>query len=172
MINRGLFNFLVANCISKAPWQSAGRVWETSCHFVITWFFKKKCTCHNTKIGIFHKAIIFSGGSRISPRRGRQLPRGGANIRFRQIFPKTAWNWKNFNPRKGGGVPRAPLRSATDIVNVVILFFREFEDQYPWIGFNDKNDNETFVWIDNREIESVGYTNWEEGIIFTSFVSS
>ena len=33
-----------------------------------------------------------SGGSRISPRRGRQLPRGCANIRFCQISPKTAWN--------------------------------------------------------------------------------
>ena len=54
---------------------------------------------------------LSSGGSRISPRRGRQLPRGGANIRFCQIFPKTAWNWKNLGP--GGGVPCAPLRSAT-----------------------------------------------------------
>ena len=33
---------------------------------------------------------ICSGGSRISPGGGRQLPRGGANIRFCQIFPKTA----------------------------------------------------------------------------------
>ena len=33
---------------------------------------------------------VSSGGSRISPRRGRQLSRGGANIRFCQIFPKTA----------------------------------------------------------------------------------
>ena len=34
--------------------------------------------------------VITSGGSRISPRRGRQLPGGGANIRFCQNFPKTA----------------------------------------------------------------------------------
>ena len=37
-----------------------------------------------------HYIIYSSGGSRISPRRVRQLPRGGANIRFCQIFPKTA----------------------------------------------------------------------------------
>ena len=34
--------------------------------------------------------IIISGGSRISLRRGCQLSRGGTNIRFCQIFPKTA----------------------------------------------------------------------------------
>ena len=36
--------------------------------------------------------IIYSGGSRISPRSGRQLSGGGghANIRFCQFFPKTA----------------------------------------------------------------------------------
>ena len=38
--------------------------------------------------------------------------RGGANIRICQIFPKTAWNWKNLDPGRGG-VPCAPLRSAT-----------------------------------------------------------
>ena len=35
---------------------------------------------------------------------GANSPGGGANIRFRQISPKTAWNWKNFDPRGGGGV--------------------------------------------------------------------
>ena len=33
--------------------------------------------------------FVSSGGSRISPRWGRQLPRGGANIQFCHIFPKT-----------------------------------------------------------------------------------
>ena len=28
---------------------------------------------------------------------------GGANIRFCQFFPKTAWNWKNLDPGEGGG---------------------------------------------------------------------
>ena len=32
----------------------------------------------------------YSGGSRISPRTGCQLSGAGANIRFSQIFPKTA----------------------------------------------------------------------------------
>ena len=58
------------------------------------------CMIENVKIPIDHHT---SGGSRISPRRGCQLPRGGANIRFCQIFPKTAWNWKNLDPRGGGG---------------------------------------------------------------------
>ena len=34
------------------------------------------------------KCTMNSGGSRISPRRGRQLSRGDANIRFCQIFQK------------------------------------------------------------------------------------
>ena len=71
-----------------------------------------KCTDNYTywQIDESHTQIINipSGGSRISPRRRRQLPRGGANIRFWQIFPKTAWNWKNLDPQ-GVHVPRAPL---------------------------------------------------------------
>ena len=31
------------------------------------------------------------------PRGGGAKPRGGANIRFCQISPKTAWNWKNLD---------------------------------------------------------------------------
>ena len=54
----------------------------------------------------------YSGGSKISPRRGHQLSRGGANTRFCQIFPKTAWKWKNLDP---GACPSRPLRSATAI---------------------------------------------------------
>ena len=60
-------------------------------------------------------STISSGGSRISPRRGRQLPGGGgANLWFCQISPKTAWKWRNFSFR-GGASPAPPLRSATDI---------------------------------------------------------
>ena len=53
----------------------------------------------------------------------QDFPRGGAptlggggvaDIWFCQIFPKTAWNWKNLDP---GGPPLAlPLRSATGCV--------------------------------------------------------
>ena len=68
--------------------------------------------------------MSISGRSRISPRRGRQLPRG-ANIRFCQIFPKTAWNWKNLGPQGGMRVPRAPLRSATVPLLIVILEMRK-----------------------------------------------
>ena len=75
-----------------------------------------------------------SGGSRISPRRGRQLPRGGANIRFCQIFPKTAWNWKNLAPREAH-VPRAPLRSATgnQRINISHLSNRINEIKNSWL---------------------------------------
>ena len=31
---------------------------------------------------------------------------GGANIRFCQNFPKTAWNWKNLDPQGGGARPK------------------------------------------------------------------
>ena len=55
---------------------------------------------------------IISGGSKISPRRGRQLP-GGANIRFCQIFPKLHEIERIWAPR-GACIPHAPLRSATD----------------------------------------------------------
>ena len=37
------------------------------------------------------------------PEEGAPTPRGGTNIRFCQIFPKTAWNWKNLDPGGGGG---------------------------------------------------------------------
>ena len=46
------------------------------------------------------------------PEEEAPTPRGGrgANIWFCQNFPKTAWNWKNLDPRGGGGgsVARAP----------------------------------------------------------------
>ena len=61
---------------------------------------------------------LISGGSRISPRRGRQLSRGGANIRFCQIFPKTAWNWKNLDPQGGRASKILLCRSATAYFNV------------------------------------------------------
>ena len=73
-----------------------------------------QCYRHGNFVENSNVGALCSGGSGISPRRGRQLPRGGANIRFCHIFPKTAWNWKNLGPRRGGGrIPRTPLRSAT-----------------------------------------------------------
>ena len=45
---------------------------------------------------------------------GANSPRGAANIRFCQKFPKTAWNWKNFGPRGGGASKILLCRSATD----------------------------------------------------------
>ena len=59
-------------------------------------------------IHLLMRVTISSGGSRISPRRGCQLPKGGANIRFCQNFPKTAWNRKNLDPQVGGRASPAP----------------------------------------------------------------
>ena len=57
-------------------------------------------TCYTKSLARIFKNI--SGGSRISPRRGRQLPGGGApTYDFAKNFPKTAWNLKNLDP--GGG---------------------------------------------------------------------
>ena len=52
---------------------------------------------------------------------------GGANILFCQIFPKTAWNWKNLDP--GGTHPSCPhLRSATEYIpKLHILIFYSME---------------------------------------------
>ena len=55
--------------------------------------------------------LQISIGSRISPGGGANFP-GGANIRFCQIFPKTASNRKNLGARRGG-TPCAPPKSAT-----------------------------------------------------------
>ena len=67
---------------------------------------------------VFHKldeignnANTRSGGSRISPRRGRQLP-GGHQHTILPNFPKNCMKLKEFGPP--GGILRAPLRSATD----------------------------------------------------------
>ena len=44
---------------------------------------------------------------------GANSPWGGANIRFCQIFPKAAWNWKNLDPRGGAASKILLCRSAT-----------------------------------------------------------
>ena len=89
---------------------------------------------------------INSGGSGISPRRGRQLPRGGgANIRFCQIFPKTAWIWKNLDPQGGRASKILLCRSATDKALYFILLsalrstvffvtFKEWQTTVPRLG--------------------------------------
>ena len=65
--------------------------------------------------------IIISGGSRISPRRGRQLPK---LLLFCNFFAKNCMKMKEFGPPGGARVPGAPLRSANDylLVNCTYLF--------------------------------------------------
>ena len=64
--------------------------------------------------------ITSSGGSRISPRRGRQLPggRGGRQHTILPKFPKNCMKLKEFGPRGGGTRPKfyyvdPPLTSQT-----------------------------------------------------------
>ena len=45
---------------------------------------------------------------------GANSPGGCTNIRFCWNFPKTAWNWKNLDPR-GMRIPCDPLRTATGV---------------------------------------------------------
>ena len=60
----------------------------------------------------FKKSKRSSGGSRISPRRGRQLPRGERQHTILPYFPKNCMKLKEFGP--GGRASLAPpLRSAT-----------------------------------------------------------
>ena len=53
-----------------------------------------------------------SGGSRIFPRRGRQLPKP---YYFPNYLLKTAWKWKNLDPRGGVSLAPPPLRSANEL---------------------------------------------------------
>ena len=53
--------------------------------------------------------IRHSGGSRISPRRGRQLQGGAPTHDLAIIFPKMHEIERIWNLGEGGGVPRAPL---------------------------------------------------------------
>ena len=55
---------------------------------------------------------FISGGSRISPRRGPQLRRGAPTYDFAKFSQKLHEIERIWAP-EGGGVPRAPLRSAT-----------------------------------------------------------
>ena len=50
--------------------------------------------------------IQYSGGSRISLRRGRQLPRGGRQHTILPNFPKNCMKLKEFGPPGGGARPK------------------------------------------------------------------
>ena len=56
--------------------------------------------------------VISSGGSRISPKRGHQLPGGAPTYKFAKFY---CMKLKEFGPPGGHALPRVPLRSATDI---------------------------------------------------------
>ena len=51
-------------------------------------------------------SVVISGGSRISSRRGRQLPRGGRQHTILPNFPKNCMKLKEFGPPGGGARPK------------------------------------------------------------------
>ena len=57
---------------------------------------------------------------------GANSPGGGANIRFCQIFPKTAWNWKNLDPQGGRASKILLCRSATDHEQWIVPMLTNF----------------------------------------------
>ena len=62
--------------------------------------------------------IKTSGGFRISPRRGRQLPGGGVpTYNFAKISQKLHEIERMYVPR-GACIPRAPLRSTTEMYSI------------------------------------------------------
>ena len=71
---------------------------------------KKIDQLRSTIFMIFY--ISSSGGSRISPRKGRQLS-GGCQHTIFPNFPKNCMKWKEFGPPGGRASKILPCRSAT-----------------------------------------------------------
>ena len=70
----------------------------------------------------------YSGGSRISPRRGRQLPGGTPTYDFAKFSQKLHEIERIWTPG-GGDFPRAPLRSTTAIhclIDWICIHFHRF----------------------------------------------
>ena len=84
----------------------------------------------------------YSGGSRISPRWGANSGGGGANIRFCQNFPKTAWNWKNLDPR-GGASPAPPFRSTS--LRHIVCIHDHWQEIYTHISWNSVHTFKKFA---------------------------
>ena len=46
---------------------------------------------------------------------------------------------------------------------IFLTFYRTLPTgTYAWIGFTDLHGNDTFYWLNGRNVES-GYTNWKDG---------
>ena len=71
------------------------------------WTWLKSGNTNRQTDRILYFTVIFSGGSRISLRWGRQLSRGGAKIHFCQNFSKNCMKLKDFG-RRGGGTSFMP----------------------------------------------------------------
>ena len=69
--------------------------------------------------------MVNSGGSRIFPRGVRQLPK---LLLFFKFLPKTAWEWKNLDPR-GGGSARPWRPPPLDPPMIPHIFGRNSERQ-------------------------------------------
>ena len=71
------------------------------------------CRTFHTARSQIQIQILTSGGSRIPPRWGCQLPGGVPTYDFVKKFANTAWNWKNLDPRGGRASKILLCRSAT-----------------------------------------------------------
>ena len=83
------------------------------CFLVCIEWNLKRCFClwknhHKLRTKLCHGALgvsrLYSGGSRISSRRGRQLTGGGANIQFCQNFPKKLHEIERIRTPGGGSL--------------------------------------------------------------------
>ena len=79
-----------------------------------------------------------SGGSRIFPRGGRQLPKV---LLFFNFLPKTAWKWKNLDPRGGARVPGAPPLDPPMNMMFVIWNLKFSDEQFHVRNYNVINGN-------------------------------
>ena len=64
------------------------------------------------------------------PRGGSAYPPGGANIRFCQIFPKTAWNWKNLD--RGASPLDPPLLIGLQRKFIVVKVCQSHHQNLTW----------------------------------------
>ena len=130
---------LIVNELRELKWCNI-RYWKFN--HVARWH--EGVSRHNLWVRNVQKHVIItirvSGGSRIFPRKRHQLLGGGApNIRFGQIFPKTAWNWKNLDPKGGHAFPPRnsldpPLRVLVSPLPLSLLTTHSNTDKLPFLG--------------------------------------
>ena len=107
--DKNFFNlFLREEQISSSLFQTISGCWFLSAEIPCSLTFPFGLTFVAFNFDCHLKSSLISGESRISPRRGSQLPGGrGHQHMILPNFPQNCMELKEFGP--GGGVPRAPL---------------------------------------------------------------